>query len=201
MATSNLPAEAGLAIERPQCCLDIGNDGLHLDDQPDVRGRVNRQHVNRATLPVDVERHLHGALPAVRLQPLNHELDERCVASVEESIKGLAVPRKADLQAGAEGSRDPVEGRQSHPICFAALRASDLRSAHTRAIGDIVLAQAPPLAKRSKLAADPHDIHPRIMPSRPSRTLSGGDLGRGQGGHCPVPSRGISSNEKESGIG
>ncbi|HEY8799951.1 MAG TPA: hypothetical protein VIM20_05080 [Candidatus Limnocylindrales bacterium] len=48
------------------------------------------------------------------------------MAGVEESIKGLAVPRKADLQPGAEGSRDPVEGRQSHPVCFAALRASDL---------------------------------------------------------------------------
>ncbi|HEY8987860.1 MAG TPA: hypothetical protein VIM39_02490 [Candidatus Limnocylindrales bacterium] len=75
MATSNLPAKAGFAIERHQGCLDIGNDGLHLDDQPHARRRVNRQHVNRATLPVDVERHLHGAVPAVRLQPLNHELD------------------------------------------------------------------------------------------------------------------------------
>jgi len=102
-------SESCLSIDTGKCGLRIGDDRLDLCDEDDARRLVISEHVDRAALAADRERHLDIGLPTIGAKPPDKLLDEVRVRLVEQAIESLAVPAEADVQGRVERLGDLPE--------------------------------------------------------------------------------------------
>ena len=152
-----------LPIERREHCLHVRDDRLDLDDQKRPGRLVPGEDVERAALRTHAERDLGNAFPSGLTQKPEEELDELCMAGVEESVGRLAVPIESDAESCLQRLGDSLERVQPKPPRAASFHASDQRLRDPDTLGEIELAPTAPHAQGTQDPADAHAIHSRSI--------------------------------------
>ncbi len=98
VALGDLGRQARLSIDAGQGGLRIRHDRLDLGDKDDPGRHVVAEYVDRTAFAANRERNLDLGDPALGPKPLDERLDKVGVGLIEESIQGLAVPAKPQIE-------------------------------------------------------------------------------------------------------
>lgn len=159
----DLTYQAGLAVEHEQRGLHIGHDRLDLDGEDRPRRRMESQDVDRTAFATNVEGRLDDHLPAQRPQLGCHDVDQRCVIWVQESIERLAIPAEMKIQPGRERANDAIELSERQLIATADFEAPDHGAGGLCRRSQIDLAPAATASKRANLPTEPDRVHRRSL--------------------------------------
>ena len=179
----DLAGEPSLPVERDEHGLQVGNHGLDLDDQQRTGRWMEREHVDRPTLPTNRERHLDRRTPAGADQQLEGRIHERGVSLIQQSVQALAIPEQADFNATAKLRSHAIERPHGHPIRPSSLEATDRRRRESRPGGELRLGPLASSPEGTNAESEPDRIHPRSMTrgdwlglnqARPRRSAGGG---------------------------
>lgn len=116
-----LRGDTHLPIDTCKRRLDVGHNGLDLDDEECPVNGVPREDIDRSSLAEVVERRFREDLPATLGEQRDNLVDETRMGGVEQSIEVFAVPIQPHGDAGIQALADPLQAtdRQApHPACL-----------------------------------------------------------------------------------
>lgn len=169
----DLRSVADLDVERSKEPIQRAQLGLDFDHEQRRLFEVPSEHVDRASVAIDGERHLDLGDPAQALEDLDDETDQPRMDLVEESIEPRALIPGNKIESRSNSVERRAKLVYGYIAQLAALEHDDLPPADARALRHVSLAhpgldpQLPVNARQLVVS------HARRIRRRPSLTLIG----------------------------
>jgi hypothetical protein len=134
-----------LGVQGPKEIAEVEQLGLELDHQQRSRRGMPAQEIDDPALAELGERHLGPDHPAThRGQPADHELSERCVPGVDDTVDVDRASARAHLDPDLEGAGDRSNRVQRSLTQVPALDPRDGASRYTGSVRQVLLRPVPP---------------------------------------------------------
>ena len=164
--------DAGLPVDSGEHRLDVGDDGLDLDNQQQAGRRMPSEDVDRSALSPDRVADLGNRDPARGSEPSYDRVDQGGVALVQQAVQSLALPEDAQVEAGPERFSDRVDGSDRAQTDLAALDSGDRRLGRPCPICQLRLRPGTATAERAEGEAESDGVHSGTMAGAAYRQLT-----------------------------